>query len=201
MKTTYFHCPESGNLYAVTAESAGIFRLFRDDRSTGPWTFLEPNTDAWDAAHQKIFRNGTVTEVTPEDMVPALPEAPAGPFPSWAERRGQGKALAAADFPAVAGWLAGESGQAARVFVELYEDSYESMFGDGVFRYLRDVYRTQELPQEEPGGPSTWLYTYPVFTLMSDGERLFSPDFAPDDFEHYAFQEVLGRKGDGGINV
>ena len=186
----YFECTDSGNLYAVDAESRGIFQLYRDKRSTGPWVFLAPETEAWDAVHQKIYRNGRATEVEPGTAVPPVPPAPEGPFPSWAENLGKGRVLPAVRYPGVARW----AGTRGVVYVVLEEDSYESMFGDGCFRYLSDVFVDRAEARRAAASAGKWQsMTVQSFTLKARDGYLYAPDFGPGLFEHYKLEEVLDK--------
>lgn len=187
---------DSGNVYAIKDDSNGIFQLFRDDIETGPWVFLEPESESWDWVHQLIFRQMKCTELQPEEIddmnLPVLPESPSGPFPTHAERLGKGKEVSVWTFPNIANWVGDEC--EASVWVVLHEDIYETAFGDGKFIDFVNAFPTivdaeSLIESRKPGDYER--YTIVSFTLRIKDSFILSDDFSPGTFEHYKFEQCL----------
>ena len=188
---------DSGNVYATSGGVAGIFRLFNQDRETGPWTFLIPYTDGWDFTHQMIFRNFECEEISHDkflamNLPPPLPKEPEGPFLSHAENLGRGKRLPVKGYPHVSAWISSTS--LATVWVVLHEDLYETMFGDGKFCDFSNAFISRELAVDwiklrQPGQLDHYLIT--SFSVSQNGSEIYSEDFNPGHFEHYSFERCV----------
>lgn len=145
---SYYHDPDSGNLLAVV--NAGIWRLFSNDRVTGPWTFFPRDSRQYDYFHQKIFRQHHAEVVYLPDLDPApppLPPTPEGPFPTSAELLGQGARIPAGKYPNLARWIGAQQDHKRVVQVVLFEDLYESAFGDGRFLDFHRVFDEVNRPR------------------------------------------------------
>ena len=106
--------------------------------------------------------------------------------------------IPAARYPWLAGYLRQREGQAAGVVALLGEDGYETLFGDGRFYYLRNVFRTAEEAQRNADAHhEDWLRTAPpdgrnwrqfhlrAHTLALHGDEIVLRGFvsyAPDQF-------------------
>jgi hypothetical protein len=114
--------------------SAGVWRNFLGDPSD--WGFCPPESKAWDWYHQMVFRQGRAQPCDWADIADRLPPVPDGvpppekyhlPEPPEPEAR-QAKAGSKLSAHVAA------AGGRLPIYVVLYEDCYESAFGDGVFR-------------------------------------------------------------------
>jgi hypothetical protein len=119
----------------------GVYRCWlNDDLGKIRWEFCAPESKTWDAYHQKVFRQHRA-EACGDDLCARLPPLPDG-FPPPSALHVAEKAVRASVKPGrrvLQAVRAAPDGRLA-VFVVLYEDRYESIFGDGVFRYFEAAF-------------------------------------------------------------
>jgi hypothetical protein len=96
----------------------------------GEWEWLDRSSTAWDAAHQKIYRNCRVT-VMEASAIEGLPTLPDGPPPIVAPA--VERLFTSARYPALTTMLRASASEALELHVVLSEDTYESFSGDGRF--------------------------------------------------------------------
>jgi len=195
MDIRYYQDNESDAVYACVGPMAGnaLFVLRRPP--AGEWEFLVPNSLAWDAAHQSIYRNSRITAVGPEvsAALPPLPAIPRGPFPEWKEHFLPAKPIPAANYPSVAGFVSRASEATVTLFVVLHEDAYETSFGDGEFHYFRDVLITREDAQrlmDQKHGEWERLHLRSM-TVRIDGDAFAFPELDLRLFDRYKPEEAL----------
>ncbi|MHC4709906.1 MAG: hypothetical protein ACYTA3_05675 [Planctomycetota bacterium] len=119
----------------------GVYRCWlNDDPGQIRWEFCPPESKTWDAYHQKVFRQHHA-EACDDDLRAQLPPLPDG-FPPPAALHVAEKAVPASVKPGRRVLQAVRAAPADRlaVFVVLSEDRYESIFGDGVFRYFEAAF-------------------------------------------------------------
>ena len=83
--------------------------------------------------------------------------------------------------------------QAVTVLVVLYEDTYESLYGDGKYIYLKGVFLSGKDGLEYiDDHKEEWirLYLRPTTLKIEHGVFVF-PDLVPEIFEHYGPEGVL----------
>jgi hypothetical protein len=154
--------------------------IWRGERG---WEFHEAQSVAWDAQHQGAFRNSRAAPIAAAAL-----KARGIPWPDPTAYRGaarQWKDNFASEVPfsavhesvhmsahgSVLGKLAG--GSALPVHLILYEDLYETAFGDGKFLYPHAAFwseaKAQELARQTPPD----RHAYPVrICAHQSGERL-----------------------------
>lgn len=193
MDVKYYQDIETDAVYACVGPMAGDALFVLRQPPSGEWEFLVPNSRAWDAAHQGIFRNSRVTAVKPEvsAALPPLPAIPRGPFPEWKEHFLPGKPIPASRYPSAAHFLSSHG--AVTLFVVLYEDTYETALGDGEFHYFKDVFVTREdaqrLLDQKPG---EWERLHlRLMTIKLDHGSFAFPDFDARLFDRYEAEQVL----------
>lgn len=114
--------------------AAGVWRNFLG--SGHDWEFCAPESKDWDWYHQKVFRQGRAESCDWAEIADRLPPVPHGdPPPEKYHLREppEPEALLAQPGSTLSGHVAAADGRLP-VYVVLYEDCYESSFGDGVFR-------------------------------------------------------------------
>ena len=198
MEVKYFRDFDTDAVYACVGPMAAeaLFRL-RDPAASGAqWEFLVPNSPAWDAIHQRIYRNPRVDEVSPGEFpapLPPLPEIPRGPFPDWKTYYLPAQPIHASRFPSVARFLEARDPKTAPVFIVLREDTYETMLGDGEFHYFQDVFLTEEHAQRHlEQARSEWERPHlRMMTIRLDSGEFTFPDFNPQLFDRYRMEDVL----------
>jgi hypothetical protein len=113
----------------------GIYRLFLG--TEGSWEFSPHETKAWDWYHQLVLRKGDATPCDPwalDEPVPPMPETHPPPERFIVRDAPEPEAPHATRGSRVFERVAAQPQGRLRVHVVLYEDRYESLFGDGVFR-------------------------------------------------------------------
>jgi hypothetical protein len=195
MDVKYYRSIDSDAVYACVGPMAGDALFVLRQPPAGEWEFLVPNSPAWDAAHQGIYRNSRVTAVKPDfaAALPPLPEIPRGPFPEWKEHFLPAKPIRAAKYPSVAGFVARASAATATLFVVLYEDGYETAFGDGEFHYFKDVFVVREDAErlmDQKHGEWERLHLRSMTVKLDQGAFAF-PELDLRLFDRYKPEEVL----------
>jgi hypothetical protein len=128
-------------VFCGTTGIEGIFRIF-PGRADPHWEFCPPETTAWDWYHQAAYAGGHRADECDAKEWAQLPPLPQGwppaaeivvhdpPEPEAVEARRGGRLWDAVE----------RAGGVLEVFVVLYEDRYESIFGDGNFYDFRDAF-------------------------------------------------------------
>ena len=114
--------------------AAGVWRNFLG--SGLDWCFCPPESETWDWYHQMVFRQGKAESCDWAEIAERLPPVPCGvPPPEKYHLREppEPEALQAQPGSKLSRHVAAADGRLP-VYVVLYEDCYESSFGDGVFR-------------------------------------------------------------------
>ena len=117
--------------------SSGMFVLREDDAGDPYWHWLHPDSKSWSAFHQRMYKTFRAYSLSDEQIktLPAVPSPP--PFvPMAPPIRVPAKA---SDYPELSTLLKSTPGQKVDVWVLLHEDLYESMYGDGIYYYFREV--------------------------------------------------------------
>jgi hypothetical protein len=103
------------------------------------------------------------------------------------------KAIQASVYPLLSGFLKGQKDKAAKVFVVLHEDRYETLLGDGEFHDFDRVFFTKEdaeryMDQNRGEWKSFHLRE---MTIKLDHDILAFPDFAHKLFDRHKVEEVV----------
>ena len=198
MDIKYFKDIDTDTIYACVGPMAvnALFRLRPALEKDGQWEFLVPNSPAWDAVHQRIYRNPRVEEVRPEEFpvpMPPLPEIPSGPFPHWKDYFLPEQPIHASRYPSVARFLEDGRREPVTVFIVLFEDIYETTLGDGEFHYFRDVFLTREEAQRyQDQNRQEWERLHlRQMVIKLEHAAFVIPEFNPQLFDHYKVEEVL----------
>jgi hypothetical protein len=193
---TYFKDFDADILYACIGPmgGGGMFRL--RDAPHAAWEFLVPESPDWDAIHQMIFRNHRVTSISVENLpagMPNIPEVPPGPFPEWTEYFAPKVKVRESEYTAVARLFKIRPGVVVSVFVVLFEDQYESAFGDGVFHYFQDVFLTREEAETfiERNAKEWTQYHLRTISISITNEVFDFPDWKLERYDRYDVMEVL----------
>jgi hypothetical protein len=120
------------------------YHIFVANRNEAPsqWRMLIPESDDWDAVHQRIYRNFRSQRIERMDLPSNLPPPPEL-LPPEALRPTPSPSLApilAECYPALRRYLLQGEGNSQDIFLVLSEDTYESQFGDGKFHYPTELF-------------------------------------------------------------
>jgi hypothetical protein len=198
MEVQYFKDFDTDTVYASVGPMGGnaLFRLREPLSGKTKWEFLVPNSPAWDWVHQRIYRNPHVYKVSldelPASLAP-LPEIPRGPFPDWSEYFLPEQPIHASKYPSVARLLKSRSEETVTVFVVLFEDKYETAFGDGEFHDFRDAFLTKADAQNYMDqNRSKWeQFHLRTMSIKLHHEVIEFPDFRLELYDHCRVEEVL----------
>lgn len=143
----YWRCRGDGDIYATRGPSA-VNGLFEWQDSEQRWIHINRAGHRWGFLHQMIFFANRCHRVSEDEIgqaFPALPELPPEPEPlSEMEVKRLASEFPANEFPKVAAWLESEEQPEVSLFVVLQEDEYETLLGDGCFRYPIALACTEE---------------------------------------------------------
>ncbi len=198
MKVNYYQDIDSDTIYACRGSwgANGMFRLRDPQAKEKQWEFLIPNSPAWDWIHQRIYRNPRVEEIKPEKFpapLPPLPETPPGPFPEAKDYFLPEKPIQASAYPLLGGFLKGQKDKAAKVFVVLSGDRYETLLGDGEFHYFDRVFLAkQDAERHIDQNRGEWeSFHLREMTVKLDDEVFAFPDFTQELFDRHKVEEVV----------
>ncbi len=173
--------------------SQGFFILYSN---TERWSFVAPGSRRWDSLHQDAYfahHDFCPCHDGEEQDLPLLPPVPEFNSVSWKENFLPEKALSTDAYPMVTELLHGSPEQQTRVWIILSEDQYETLHGDGCFRYFGNrVFLSESdacVAAAIPEGGQSSSVTSVVIGL--DGDAIVPVMFEPAVFEHYDFENVV----------
>ena len=126
----------------------GIYRLFLG--SGLGWEFCPNGTKDWDWYHQLLFLKGDAAPCDPwalGESVPPIPESFPPPEQYIVRDPPEPEAPHAKRGSPVFERIAAAPRGRLRVYVVLYEDGYEALFGDGIFRDFSAAFFDEEAAQ------------------------------------------------------
>lgn len=192
-KVEYFRHEECIRAFVGVLGDRGVFVLPEGGSS---WTYHPANSLMWDSAHQAAYRNSKSDRLDEKETrgLPRLPATPEVASIPWSANFALTKSELLRSRVLVQ-WVAGQAGGEAAVHYLLWEDSYESMFGDGVFRYLHEVFLSEAESRaylDAPARAETRSQYHPRTLRLTLREReLVLSEFSPQTFDHAGADEVL----------
>ena len=129
---------DSGTIVAFigTRGFDGVYKLC----SSKDWEFRPPGSREWDAFHQAAYRNARAVPLTWDEMkergIPLPPAAGERPCEIGEDGDEDGLPLRSLSWSIRRKLRASSKGQWISLFLLLEEDEYETLMGDGKFRYL-----------------------------------------------------------------
>lgn len=177
-------------------------------RGAQGWEFHEPGSLAWDGQHQSIYRNSRGTPIDEAALVArGIPWPDAAAYPKTSRQWKDNFVSALPMSPALESALGALAGGATLpVHLILFEDRYETSFGDGKFLYPYAAFWDGErcdaclrrLIEEEELKIAAGFYSLGyAFTTKELTVRLDAPtqtviaDLRIGAYEHYDLNEVL----------
>lgn len=176
----------------------GAYGLFRLDPDGSTWTYHPANDLVWDSCHQETYDNHKSSRLDAAAIrrLPPLPPLPAVTSVRWEDHWALTKTNLLRT-PALVGWVRACPGGVATAHYVLYEDPYESSFGDGTFRYLQDVFLSADEARAWTASPeavnSGMRHHLRSLQVVAKGDRLELEVFAPHVFDHVKADEIVER--------
>jgi hypothetical protein len=176
---------DSGAIVAVVL-SGGPSGLFILPVNATSWGWYPVDTDGWDAAHQRIFRQHRADRLGKAPAhVPPLPMSVPALLPIDRDDLGAMGANAS-----LMKWVAAAPSLNRTAFVVLEEDSYESAVGDGVFRDFIGCFPTEDAALHCDIEPGMQRHVRRIELSLDEGRitaRAERQDFA----DRYDFDSAL----------
>lgn len=197
---------DSGLIVAFLG-SGGSGGVLRHDEPLG-WTFHPAGSVVWDSFHQGVYRNFRADRLTSEDLeqrgIPPPPANEYGRIPAvlWKDQFNAEIPLSAVP-PGILDRLKEDGSWQRSVYLVLYEDVYETAFGDGCFWYPQAAFWTENdariflrlrLTQESerPANQLGYKYRLKEIRLRADetGQKLAAA-LDVESYEHYSVDDVV----------
>lgn len=172
------------------------------------WTFHPAGSVVWDSFHQGVYRNHRATRLTSADLERRrIPPPPADqysgvPAVAWRDQFNAEIALSAVP-PGILDRLREDGTRQRSVYLVLYEDVYETAFGDGCFWYPQAAFWNEQEAQnslrlrlakesERPENELGYKYRLKEIRLRADetGQKL-AATLEIETYEHYSVDDVV----------
>ncbi len=177
----------------------GVYRFWLGQ--SGEWEFCPPETKAWDFYHQMAFRQHKVEHCKFSDIVDEVPSLPAE-FPPPAKYHvkdpSEESLLEVLPGNRLVKKICAAPERRLPVYVVLHEDTYESAFGDGVFRYFDSAHLDEEAAKahiDRYYASKEWseLYIRKVYLAVSGWTlALGTEDSNLSPFDHFTKRQIVG---------
>jgi len=202
--------PSACELYETDSEVVVAFLsdgLLRHDERAG-WSFHPAGSLVWDSFHQGVYRNHRARRLTSADLErrgispPPADHYSGAPAVAWKDQFNAEIPLSAVP-PGVLEKLKEDGARERNVYLVLYEDVYETAFGDGCFLYPQAAFWTEndariflrlqlEKESERPKNEVGYKYSLKEIRLKTDeaGQKL-SAALNIETYEHYSVEDVV----------
>lgn len=177
-------------------------------RPSGQWEYTPCGSIIWDDCHQQVYRNHRGDALSEQDLKdrgirpPSAEELQYGSHGvRWEDNFSS--SIPCSDVPhrVITRLKAAPQGQAA-VYLILYEDCYETGFGDGRFLYPKAAFWLEKdaveemarLDAEEGGSGQKENYRYYLKEIAISMDRTgksIGADLNIEAYEHYSLEEIL----------
>ncbi len=173
----------------------GVYRFWLGESER--WGFCSPETKSWDRYHQKVFLQGKADDCKFSDIVDEVPPLPTE-FPPPAKyhvKDPSEKSVRPSD--ELLKKIRAAPDERLPVCVVLYEDSYESALGDGIFRYFESAHLDDEAAKahiDQYYASKKWseLYLRKVYLTLSVGSlALVTEDSNLSPFDHFTKEQIV----------
>lgn len=199
---TYFYDERDLFLAAINDGFSGFFVLF-NNKPDAKWEFIVPGSKRWDAYHQNIYYTHHDYEPCPDEIsrnLPPLPEVPEYIHMKWNDNFPVQK-LNCSDYPFLSAQISETGINTLQYWFVLYEDLYESTFGDGKFLYFYGAVFEQKQEAmtfaKSMNAIGSWPneegYTCKLLKIIKKDDSLKVVEGKPKPFEHYKIEKVLDR--------
>ena len=172
--------------------SGGVFVLREPDQ----WIFHPADTVIWDSLHQQVYRNGRADRKSEKELLASGRPAPPGAAPSTPAKPAHWGADFKSEVPfdsvpqAVRDRLL-KSQEATTVYLVLFEDEYETSFGDGKYLYPKAAFWNESEAASLPAEKGFKLKTKKVVLKPDPAQKKLVAELGVELYEHYSIDEVL----------
>ena len=198
---------ETDGIVVAFLGSWGSDGVLRHDERSG-WTFHPAGSVAWDSFHQGVYRNHKGSRLTQAELdqrgIPPPPTDQASGAPAVAWNDQFNAEIPFNDVPpAVLEAVKAGATRERTVHLVLYEDTYETAFGDGCFLYPQAAFWTEDeakaflqlqLAKEAERPPNEMGYRYRIKAVSlkahESGRRL-EATLNLEIYEHYSVEDVV----------
>lgn len=194
---------------------SGSSHYFRLKRDKSGWNIIPYVTTEWDSLDQYAWNGKEIdATITSNDElpdwlpdIPTLEELQAVPSVNWRDMQKEADSFDANNYPYLKKYFIDNNLKVQQLYFALTEDVYESKYGDGTYRYLELAsFGKQEIIDfvasckgeehyDYGDGRRGTNYSHIGFfkehTIVFEEGKFYMPDFEPDTFEHYKFNELL----------
>ena len=168
-----------------------IFTI-RPKDSEPKWEFLQPDSERWDAVHQRVYRNFRADRINRDQLPANLPPAPESIAPELLipPPPPPPETFLRTNYAKLDERLQKHDG-AMPVFLVLVEDMYESRNGDGKFHYPEKiVFSEEEAYSLKASSDDTYSYHVRAGLVWLDGETI-GCEVPCRTFDHFSYADVL----------
>jgi hypothetical protein len=198
---------ETDSVVVAFLGSGGSDGLLRHDGRSG-WSFHPAGSLVWDSFHQGVYRNFKASRLTAADLErrgispPPADQYRGTPAVAWKDQFNAEIPLSAVP-PGMLDRLKEDGARERSVYLVLYEDLYETAFGDGCFLYPQAAFWTENdariflrlqltKESERPKNEVGYKYSLKEIRLSADesGQKL-SAALNVETYEHYSVEDVV----------
>lgn len=189
----YYDDTWDSGCYFTCIDRHYIFRIRPDDPEP-KWECINPNHSSWDSVHQRIYRNYRADPISKEQLPSSLPSPPTevpvevlNPPPPEPP-----KPIRREEYPELVEYLLRCDGHgAAALHLVLFEDPYESSFGDGEFHYPEIVFFDLDSARSyRPSTCESYKYHIRPGVVWLDGD-VIGCEVPGRLFDQFSTQDVL----------
>lgn len=200
-----YYSDGGGRFLASISRGGGGFFIMYDLKANPLWEFVTPGSLKWDSFHQNLYRNQRDFDLCTDDevkLLPELPEIPEHKRMRWKDNFLPLPEMPISEFPFLSKFLLACEHGNYRFWFVLYEDKYETVFGDGCFVYwsrrvfldrvdaIAFVQKENAKLAEDPYGTE---YSLESFALKLENGFLVPEDFLPITFKRYKIENIIRR--------
>jgi acyl carrier protein len=182
----------------------GSNHIFYTREDLGKWEILISGSELWDSFDQRIWSGDEIESVESYELpdwitkLPTVEELEQIETIKW-EDNFKGKEIYQADeYRHLKNYFENNGVKEVKIYFALGEDRYESVLGDGIFRYLCKVsFDKKEIEEfidflpKETENSFAYLGFLKEHTIKYDGHNFTIPDFKPEMFESYEQDDLI----------
>jgi hypothetical protein len=190
--------------FGCYVEGKGHYFRYRD--SDKNWKIVPFESEEWDSLDQNAWNGKDIEKQITEQSeipdwlpdIPTLEEVDSVDYVDWKDNFNTSDFRESKQYPNLKKYFEDNNITEKKVFFALTEDTYESTFGDGIFRYLKrvsfDKDQIQSFVERCPGKTENYYGRAGFFKehkIKFNDDNFYMLDFDPDRFEHYKMESLF----------